>query len=181
MTDDHADLADWGMVFSIAGVAGLAAYAYINRTEGELSLASVQLTRSAQKKKAAAALPAIPGLDPKEWTSLTLEDVKKYNHNSHVFKFDFEGDDKDQKTAGLSVAGCLLVRSPTGEAQVNDDKGKPVIRPYTPVSAHDARGHIELLIKEYPVGSDERNSADKRRLASSLLGSLASSPETRSS
>ena len=30
------DFADWGMVFSIAGVAGLAAYAYINRADGEL-------------------------------------------------------------------------------------------------------------------------------------------------
>lgn len=119
----------------------------------------LKLNRAAQKKKAAAALPAIPGLDPKEWTPLTLEEVKKYNHNSHTFKFDFEGDDKDQKTAGLSVAGCILVRSPTGEGQVNDDKGKPVIRPYTPVSAHDARGHIELLIKEYPVGLRRKSSA----------------------
>lgn len=33
---DLADNADWGMIFSVAGVAGLAAYAYINRTEGEL-------------------------------------------------------------------------------------------------------------------------------------------------
>lgn len=161
------------MAFSIAGVAGLAAYAYLNRMDGEFSNPSAQLTRIAQKKKAAAALPAVPGLDPKEWTSLTLENVKQYNHNSHVFTFDFEGDDKDQKTAGLSVAGCLLVRSPTGEGQVNDDKGKPVMRPYTPVSAHDARGHIELLIKEYPVSFRRKCALLTKRPESSPLGSLA--------
>lgn len=34
---NNADNADWGMAFSIAGVAGLAAYAYLNRVDGEFA------------------------------------------------------------------------------------------------------------------------------------------------
>lgn len=140
------------MYAGIAGVVGIGAWAYLNRTEGKATtVADKELTVPAERKKAAATLPAVTGLDPKGWTSLTLEKVDQYNHNSHTFKFAFEGDDKDQKVSGLTVAGCLLVRSPTGEGQVNDDKGKPIIRPYTPISHDDTRGHIDLLIKTYPV------------------------------
>lgn len=35
-----------------------------------------------------------------------------------------------------------------------DDKGKPVIRPYTPISQQNEKGNLRLLVKEYPVSSE---------------------------
>lgn len=59
--------------------------------------------------------------------------------------------DDPNAIAGGEVASALLVRSPEGEGQVKDDKGKPVIRPYTQISPQDERGGLTLLIKEYQV------------------------------
>jgi hypothetical protein len=38
----------------------------------------------------------------------------------------FDGENAENKTSGMTVAGCVLVKSPKGV--VVDDKGKPVIR-----------------------------------------------------
>jgi NAD(P)H-flavin reductase len=76
-----------------------------------------------------------------------LAKVEPYNHNTKVYHFSFD----DDKVSGGQVASCLLVRTPEGEGQVLDDKGKPVIRPYTPISSPDVRGEVQLMIKEYKV------------------------------
>jgi len=60
-----------------------------------------------------------------QWTPFLLTKVEPYNHNSAIYTFSF-GD--DSKTRGDEVASALLVRSPMGEGEVKDDKGKPVIR-----------------------------------------------------
>jgi len=39
------------------------------------------------------------------------------------------------------------------EGECVNDKGKPVIRPYTPVTAPDTEGKLELLIKHYKGGA----------------------------
>lgn len=51
--------------------------------------------------------------------------VEDYNHNTKLYTFDF-GD--PEKTRGGQVANALLVKTPEGENEVKDDKGKPVIR-----------------------------------------------------
>jgi NADPH-dependent ferric siderophore reductase len=53
--------------------------------------------------------------------------------------------------SGLSVASALLTQAATEGACV-DDKGKPVIRPYTPVTAPDQKDRLDLLIKIYDQG-----------------------------
>jgi cytochrome-b5 reductase len=61
------------------------------------------------------------------WTPFTLASVEPYNHNTSVYHFKFPEDAKD-KASGIEVAGALLVKSPAGDNEVKDAKGKPVIR-----------------------------------------------------
>lgn len=43
-----------------------------------------------------------------------------------------------------------------------DESPKPVIRPYTPTSAPDAKGHLDLVIKAYPEGKMSRHLGDMK-------------------
>ena len=45
----------------------------------------------------------------------------------------------------------MVVKSSDPNALV-DDKGKPVVRPYTPVSPPDLEGELHLLVKKYETG-----------------------------
>lgn len=36
---------------------------------------------------------------------------------------------------------------------LEDEKGKPIIRPYTPVSPSDKEGEFTFLVKKYPSGN----------------------------
>lgn len=49
-----------------------------------------------------------------------------------------------EQTSGLFVASCLLTRAPIG-AKKEDGTQKFVIRPYTPTSAPDQKGHFDLV------------------------------------
>lgn len=51
----------------------------------------------------------------------------------------------------LPVASCVLVKSSDPEA-LQTSKGKPVIRPYTPISPSNAPGELTFLIKKYEKG-----------------------------
>jgi cytochrome-b5 reductase len=61
------------------------------------------------------------------WTAFKLSKIEPYNYNSNTYHFDFPEEAKDQ-VSGIQVAGAILVKSPGGENEVKDDKGKPVIR-----------------------------------------------------
>ena len=51
----------------------------------------------------------------------------------------------------IPVASCLIVKSSDPEA-LKDAKGKPIIRPYTPISGPDHKGELVLLVKKYDEG-----------------------------
>lgn len=51
----------------------------------------------------------------------------------------------------MPVASCVIVKASDPEA-LKDAKGKPVIRPYTPISPSDHPGELTFLIKKYPTG-----------------------------
>lgn len=87
------------------------------------------------------------GLDPNDWRPLKLVDKKQLTHNTYAFRFALP--EKDQ-TAGLKVASCLLAKAPIPDTP--DGPPKVVVRPYTPVSSPDTKGHIDLVIKVYPTG-----------------------------
>ena len=55
----------------------------------------------------------------------------------------------------LPVASCLVVRSSDPKA-LTDAKGKPIIRPYTPISPPDLKGELILLIKRYENGNQSK-------------------------
>lgn len=45
-----------------------------------------------------------------------------------MYRLDFQGDDAKDKVSGITVAGAIVVKTPEGEGEVLDKKGKPVIR-----------------------------------------------------
>lgn len=55
-------------------------------------------------------------------------------------------------SSGLTVASALVCKA-AKEGEGLNDKGKPVIRPYTPVTAPDVTDKLELLIKHYKGGA----------------------------
>lgn len=94
----------------------------------------------------AAADKADGPLNPNEWRDLKLVAKEKLTHNSYHLRFELPGG----ATANLPVASCLLTKAALQGP--GDDKPKVIIRPYTPVSAPDAAGHLDLVIKSYPTG-----------------------------
>jgi cytochrome-b5 reductase len=81
------------------------------------------------------------------YSNFKLEKITPYNYNTSSFTFALP----EGTSSGLTVASALVVKSAT-EGQALDKKGKPAIKPYTPVTAPDVEGKLELLIKHYKGG-----------------------------
>ncbi|KAI4256386.1 MAG: hypothetical protein LQ352_002114 [Teloschistes flavicans] len=77
------------------------------------------------------------------WVDLKLESVEEINHNTKKFRFALP---EENDVSGLTVASALLTKYKGPEME------KPVIRPYTPTSDEDEKGHIDLIVKRYPNG-----------------------------
>ncbi|KAK7404018.1 hypothetical protein QQX98_010189 [Neonectria punicea] len=77
------------------------------------------------------------------FVSLPLESSEDVNHNTKRLRFRLPQADA---VSGLTLTSALLT--------VSWPKGSwlPVPRPYTPVSASDEPGFLELLVKKYPNG-----------------------------
>jgi len=115
-----------------AGAAGLGAYAYLN-----------SLTPTVQTVKLKETSP----LDPANFVDFELKRVEHYNHNTAKFVFKLN----DDEASLLPLASCVIVKSSDPEG-LKDAKGKPVIRPYTPISRSDTPGELTFLIKKYENG-----------------------------
>ncbi|KAK6539357.1 NADH-cytochrome b5 reductase [Orbilia ellipsospora] len=84
----------------------------------------------------------IPTLDGENWVALKLSKVEDYNHNTKLFTFDLPSKDH---VSGLKTASAILTKyEPEG--------GRPVVRPYTPISDEDVRGSMTILVKKYDKG-----------------------------
>ncbi|RSH87002.1 NADH-cytochrome b5 reductase [Saitozyma podzolica] len=129
------------MILAVAGVAGLGGYVYLQRNpsiKADTSASVESLKEKAEAKvqgiqgelKASDEGPGVLGALIKCWTPFLLTKVEDYNHNTKLYTFDF-GD--PEKTRGGQVANALLVKTPEGEYEVKDDKGKPVISGITPM------------------------------------------------
>lgn len=92
---------------------------------------------------------AVEELKPDTWIPLTLvsreELTKGTSRPTHLFSFEL-----NKSQPELPVSSCLLTRAPVGEKK-EDGTNKMVIRPYTPVSAPEAK-RLDLVIKIYPDG-----------------------------
>eukprot|EP00698_Gefionella_okellyi_P025307 TRINITY_DN922_c0_g2_i1.p1 TRINITY_DN922_c0_g2~~TRINITY_DN922_c0_g2_i1.p1 ORF type:complete len:417 (+),score=91.39 TRINITY_DN922_c0_g2_i1:124-1374(+) len=80
-------------------------------------------------------------LNPAEWHSFPLTAKTSETHNTIRLRFALPRDDA---TLGLPVGAHIVVGA--------DIAGQLVTRPYTPVSAIDAKGYFELLVKVYKAG-----------------------------
>lgn len=103
-----------------------------------------------QLKNKASKAVTTSALNPEEWRNFKLEKVIPYNHNTSTFVFELpKGTD-----SGLHVASALLTKSVASEGEMacRDDKGKPVMRPYTPVTPPEQKDTLHLLVKNYPNG-----------------------------
>ncbi|RMD40128.1 hypothetical protein DV735_g5001, partial [Chaetothyriales sp. CBS 134920] len=96
----------------------------------------------AEKKTSPEAKKIFTGGD-QGFLDLKVKEVQDYNHNTK--KIVFELPDPDA-VSGLHVASAILTKHKPA------DKEKPTIRPYTPISDEDAKGHLDLLVKVYPNG-----------------------------
>ncbi|KAI1342959.1 hypothetical protein F5Y15DRAFT_272688 [Xylariaceae sp. FL0016] len=74
---------------------------------------------------------------------LKLQSAEMVNHNTKRLRFELpEGD----MVSGLGLSSALLTASwPKG-------CWLPALRPYTPITPLDERGHLDLLVKHYPNG-----------------------------
>ena len=89
-------------------------------------------------------------LAPKEWRELKL--AKKVQVSPDSYKLTFAFPDENA-VSGLETASCVVVRAAVGG-------GKPIVRPYTPVSLHTSHGGLELLVKRYDGGKVSKHLCD---------------------
>jgi len=126
-TKGSSNLATW---LTLAGTAGVGVAGYM-------------LMKGTQKPKQLKS-----PLDPGNFVDFKLKKVEPYNHNTSRFIFELS----DGEASLLPVASCVVVRSSDPEA-LKDPKGKPIIRPYTPISPSDKEGELVFLIKKYDNGN----------------------------
>lgn len=106
-------------------------------------------------------------LDPQNFIDFKLKKVIPYNHNTSEYGFStatyltasliffptrFVFELPNNEASLLPVASCVVVKASDPEA-LKDAKGKPVIRPYTPISSPDAKGELTFIIKKYDNGN----------------------------
>jgi len=84
--------------------------------------------------------------DPEKFVDFKLKKVEPYNHNTSKFIFELP----QGQASLLPVASCVVVKS-------SDPKGKPIVRPYTPISPPEKEGEMELLVKKYDNGNASKH------------------------
>ncbi|KAF8633529.1 hypothetical protein AX15_001334 [Amanita polypyramis BW_CC] len=126
--------ANWPVYILGVGTAGIGGYWYLESKSKH--------SETKQEKSP---------FDPEKFVDFTLKRVVPYNHNTAKYIFELP----DNQASLLPVASCLVVRSSDPEA-LKDANGKPVIRPYTPISPPDLKGELVLLIKQYENGKGSK-------------------------
>ncbi|KAG8904924.1 NADH-cytochrome b5 reductase, partial [Tulasnella sp. 417] len=127
-----------GLYIGVTSVLGLAAaYYYMQDTPAP----------------AAPKVPLTSALDKDNFIDLKLKKIEPYNHNTAKFTFELP-----PNTASLlPVAACVVIKTAPAKEDPEhppllDAKGKPYVRPYTPISPSDHPEEITFLIKKYETG-----------------------------
>ncbi|KAF1812137.1 ferredoxin reductase-like protein [Eremomyces bilateralis CBS 781.70] len=121
------------LIAGFLGAATAGGYYYLTSDKAGAAKATAPTTPSE---------PVFKGGD-QGFISLKLDKIETLTHNTKHFTFSFED---PNAVAGLPVASAILTKYKGPEME------KPVIRPYTPVSAVDEKGHIDFVIKKYEKG-----------------------------
>mmetsp|Transcript_25303 Transcript_25303/g.35452 ORF Transcript_25303/g.35452 Transcript_25303/m.35452 type:complete len:360 (+) Transcript_25303:57-1136(+) len=82
-------------------------------------------------------------LNPNEFQKFPLAKVIPLNHNTSIYRFALP----EGKSLGLPTASCVVTKGPL------DSNGKPIIRPYTPITPGQQTTYFDLLVKTYPQGN----------------------------
>jgi len=85
----------------------------------------------------------LTSLDPNKFVPFKLQEVIPVTHDSKIFRFALP---TSHHELGLPVASCLVTKT-------DGSDGKPVVRPYTPISTEHQKGHFDLLVKMYETGN----------------------------
>merc|ERR1712232_906425 len=96
-----------------------------------------------------------------DWSPAPLLSKTIVSHDTRVFTF---GLANKEKPLGLSTCACILMKGQDGP---KDDKGDPVVRPYTPVSTNAMLGQFQLMVKVYPEGNMSQH-LDKLEIGKSV-------------
>ncbi|KAK9473469.1 uncharacterized protein V1510DRAFT_414124 [Dipodascopsis tothii] len=86
-----------------------------------------------------AAEPVLKG----EFVDLTLKEKFDLSENTKLLRFSFAD---PEAVSGLINASAVVIKYKDATS------GKNVIRPYTPISDVNTKGHLDLLVKAYPGG-----------------------------
>lgn len=105
------------------------------------------------------AFAADSALSGKEFRPLKCTQITKVTHNTNKYRFAFPSTDMQCGDAGAPVASCIVSRAPIGSLKEDGTK-KFVIRPYTPITAPDQAGFMDLLVKVYPEGKMSKHFGD---------------------
>ena len=89
-----------------------------------------------------------PGLDPKAFKPLTLTKITPLTADTAIYRFAY---DDAEAVSGMTVASCLLTKAPIGSVKEDGSRAN-VIRPYTPLSRPNVKGHLDLAVKTYEQG-----------------------------
>jgi cytochrome-b5 reductase len=137
-TESGAKAGSSNAMLYAAGAAALggAGYWFMSGTP------AAQKVEAQVKAAAGPATPAFTGGD-QGWVSLKLSEIEIVNHNTKRLRFELPEADN---VSGLHVASAIL----TKYKGPNDEKA--TLRPYTPISDEEDRGHMDLLVKQYPNG-----------------------------
>lgn len=86
--------------------------------------------------------PPAPVLSPAEFRTLRVARSEQLTADTRriTLKFPREGDE-----SGMGVASCVVLKV--------DVDGKPMMKPFTPVSRPQTRGSIDFIIKAYKTGA----------------------------
>lgn len=124
----QTDLTDRSQYALSSNVSPKEAKKLEDKAKASLGLQVPPPVASSEDKQAQKSADAY-ALNAKEFRTFKLIKKEDYNHNTALFTFELP----EGKESGLTVASALLTRSgeTEGDAALLDDKGKPVIRPYT--------------------------------------------------
>ncbi|KAF7722111.1 NADH-cytochrome b5 reductase [Apophysomyces ossiformis] len=126
------------VLLTLAGL-GAAAGIYYNQN-------TATVKQHVEPLSTVAAAAAEKAFDPSQFKPFKLQKVEPINHNTSLYRFEL---DSDNHVAGLPIASCVITRYPITK---KDGSTGYVIRPYTPTSTADTKGHVDFIIKVYPEG-----------------------------
>ncbi|KAF9305741.1 NADH-cytochrome b5 reductase [Mortierella antarctica] len=91
-------------------------------------------------------------MNPSAFVDFTLKEIQVLTPNTSRFVFELPAD----QVLGMTTTSCLMIKYTNAE-------GKAVIRPYTPTSDANQKGHFDLIVKRYDGKSNGNISRSEER------------------